>query len=101
MKKLKPAEFVQKYGNSYTSPATVINVIGWTWWQCDILEDGQVIDSITMDGDYRTASSFGDRLEWNDAFLRGNGLKAHGVHDFNHTNSNPSPWQPYNVNVYP
>lgn len=25
---------------SYTSPATTINVIGWTWWQCNVFDSG-------------------------------------------------------------
>jgi hypothetical protein len=91
--------------HSYTSPATHINVIGWTWWQCDrMYPDGSIAQSIQINGDVKPGggSSYSDGFTWINAFTGGvTKLKAHGVHDFNHTGSNPSPWQPYNVNVYP
>jgi hypothetical protein len=89
---------------SYTSPATNINVIGWTWWQCDRLRsDGTIVSSQNQGASvgYGT-SSHQAGFTWTNAFSGGTTkLKAHGVHDFNHTGSSPSPWRPYNVNVYP
>lgn len=88
--------------SSYTSPSTTINVIGWTWWQCDRLVNGNYYDGVHRGPRAVTASSTGESVTWSYAFLPPvNGLKAHGVHDFNHTGSNPSPWRPYNVNIYP
>lgn len=89
------------YIKSYTSPSTTINVIGWTWRQCDILNDGNVIDSRNWGGSAITGSFNDAPYTWWYAFESGNGLKSHGVHDFNHDGSNPSPWRPYIVNVYP
>jgi hypothetical protein len=88
--------------SSYTSPSTTINKIGWTWWQCDRLVNGNYYDHIHKGPRAITASGTGESIHWSYAFTPPvNGLKAHGVHDFNHTGSNPSPWRPYNVNVYP
>lgn len=89
---------------SYTSPSTNINVIGWTWWQCDRLRtDGTIVSSQNYGaGVLYGASSHQTGFIWTNAFSGGTTkLKAHGVHDFNHTGSNPSPWRPYNVNIYP
>lgn len=89
---------------SYTGPATNINVIGWTWWQCDRLRsDGTIVSSQNFGASVRyTASTHQTGFTWTNAFSGGaTKLKAHGVHDFNHTGSNPSPWRPYNVNTYP
>lgn len=87
--------------SSSTSPSTTINVIGWTWWQCDTLFNGAVLNSANFSGYAPSGSSSGTSTTINNAFINGNGLKSHGTHDFNHNNSNPSPWRPYNVNVYP
>jgi hypothetical protein len=89
--------------SSYTSPATNINVVGWTWWQCDRYNGTILVQSIHTGASVQYgASSHSDGFTWINAFTGGvNKLKAHGVHDLNHTGSSPSPWQPYNVNVYP
>lgn len=87
---------------SYTSPLTTINVIGWRWWQCDTLVNGNYYDDVHRGGHAPSASSQSDIISWPGGYAPPvNGLKAHGVHDFNHTGSNPSPWTPYNVNVFP
>lgn len=86
---------------SYTSPATTINVIGWTWWQCDLLLNGNVIQSAPGWPRATTGYNTQQTITYPYAFWYGNGLKSHGVHDFNHTGSSPSPWRPYNVKVYP
>ncbi|MCP5097908.1 MAG: hypothetical protein GY943_20365 [Chloroflexi bacterium] len=87
---------------SYTSPSTSINVIGWTWWQCDRLRsNGSIVQSISYGGSAKNDSSNQQGFTWLNAFTGGTTkLKAHGVHDFNHTGSSPSPWRPYNVNTY-
>lgn len=89
--------------SSYTSPATTINVIGWTWWQCERLVNGNYYNHIQKGPrGLPPASSVGDSINWTNALIPPvNGLKVHGVHDFNHTGSNPSPWRPYNINIYP
>lgn len=87
---------------SYTSPATNINIIGWTWWQCDRYNGQIFVNSILRDEGISDvpASSYSDNFTWVGAFTGGvNRLKAHGVHDFNHNGA--SPWTPYNVNFYP
>ncbi len=86
---------------SYTSPATTINVIGWTWWQCDLLQNGNIVDSAQFGPRALTASSTQQGIIYPYAFWYGNSLKAQGTHDFNHTGSNPSPWRPYNTKTYP
>ena len=89
---------------SYTGPSTNINVIGWTWWQCDRLRsDGTIVSSQLYGASVLYgASSHQAGFTWTNAFSGGaTKLKAHGVHDFNHTGSSPSPWRPYNVNLYP
>lgn len=74
-----------------------INVIGWTWWQCSLLNSsGQVIQyqsgsSRAIYGSYTTATLSFASVPSGTATYR-----AEGVHDFNHTGSNPSPWRPYN-----
>lgn len=86
---------------SYTSPSTNINVIGWTWWQCNLLKDGQIIASIPKNGNVKYgASNHQDEAIFIDAFWYGDELQTEGVHDFNHTGSNPSPWRPYNFVSY-
>ncbi len=87
--------------SSYTSSSTTINVIGWTWRQCDMLYNGTVVDSRNYGGYAPSGSSNTASTTWLYAFAYGNGMKSHGNHDFNHNNSNPSPWRPYNANVYP
>ena len=88
---------------SYTSPSTNINIIGWTYWQCDLLQNGVVIDSQGFSGAANTnANNKSQSLSWTGAFSQsGRGLRAWGTHDFNHTGSNPSPWRPNNSNTYP
>lgn len=87
---------------SYTSPSTTINVIGWTWWQCDRRVNGNYYDSVYRGSSAITASSNAASIYWPYAFVSPvNSLMAHGVHDFNHNGSSPSPWQPYNYNIYP
>ena len=86
---------------SYTSPSTTINIIGWTWWQCDVLQNGIVVGSMSLGGRAITSSSTLQSATYLYAFYYGNSIKAHGVHDFNHTGSNPSPWRPYNSKSYP
>ena len=87
---------------SYTQPTTTINKIGWTWWQCDRLVNGNFLDSQHRGPAAITGSDVSQIINWNGAFTGSvNGLRAHGVHDFNHTGSQPSPWQPYNVNTFP
>lgn len=87
---------------SYTSPSTTINVIGWTWWQCDRLVNGLFFDHQLFGERGITNSSTQQQLTWPGAFNPPvDGLRSHGVHDFNHNGSNPSPWQPYNFNNYP
>lgn len=88
---------------SATVPSTNINVIGWTWWQCDRLRsNGTILQSVTYGGSIKTgASSHEAQMNWSGAFTgEGAGMRAHGVHDFNHTGSSPSPWQPYNANWF-
>jgi len=85
---------------SYTSPSTTINVIGWTWWQCDLLVNGNVISSVNRPGSVKTGSSHQDFAQFTPPGSY-HQIKSHGVHDFNHNGSNPSPWRPYNVNIYP
>lgn len=88
--------------SSYTSPYTTINVIGWTWWQCDRQVNGSYYDSVPGEASAITASTNSDSIYWPYAFVAPvNGLMAHGVHDFNHDGSSPSPWRPYNYNIYP
>jgi hypothetical protein len=89
---------------SYTSPATNINVIRWTWRQCDLLKNGVIIQngSQLFPGSTKNGSSHQALAQFNNlppgAYSQ---IKSHGVHDFNHNGSNPSPWRPYNVNIYP
>jgi hypothetical protein len=88
---------------SYTSPSTNINVIGWTYWQCDLLQNGNIIVSQGFSGAVSTnANNKSQSLSWAGAFSQsGRGLRAWGTHDFNHSGSNPSPWRPNNSNTYP
>ncbi|MCA9949193.1 MAG: hypothetical protein KDE48_06080 [Anaerolineales bacterium] len=88
---------------SYTNPATTINVIGWTWWQCDVLDSGNnIISYHYVGGQASSASSKSDSVSMGGAFSQpGRKLRIRGVHDFNHNGSSPSPWRPYNINVYP
>lgn len=88
---------------SYTSPSTNINIIGWTYWQCDLLQNGNVIASQGFNGAVSTnANNKSQSLSWTGAFNQsGRGLRAWGTHDFNHNGSNPSPWRPNNSNTYP
>lgn len=83
---------------SFTNPATTINVIGWTWWQCDSLNNsGQVIQSYQRSARAVTASSTQDGFYFPYWWIGSpSKFKASGVHDFNHPGSNPSPWRPYN-----
>ena len=87
---------------SYTSPPTTINVLGWRWWQCDALVDGNYYDDQHRDEYAPPGSSASQIISWPGIYVFPvNGFMAHGMHDFNHTGSNPSPWTPYNVNVFP
>lgn len=80
---------------SYTSPATSINVIGWTWWQCDLLSSGIVTH--TYQGSPRAVSGSSTSALISSSYIPPgvNGYRAIGMHDFNHTGANPSPWRPY------
>ncbi len=84
---------------SYTSPTTTINIIGWTWWQCDSLAaNGSIIQSYLRPARAVTASSTEELFHFpNPAWGTPAKFKASGVHDFNHPGSNPSPWRPYNA----
>jgi hypothetical protein len=81
---------------SYTSPSTTINVIGWTWWQCNIYTNNGVM---VYSGGSRavTNSSTSQSLSIQiPAHIQVRGFGAEGVHDFNHSGASPSPWRPYN-----
>lgn len=82
---------------SYTSPATHLNIIGWTWWQCDVYSGNSLINSRNLAGQIKSGggSSLSSSSRWPRAFSNsGRSLKTHGVHDFNHHGA--SSWQPYN-----
>jgi hypothetical protein len=82
---------------SYTSPATTINVIGWTWWQCDALNNANVIVNTSEALPPRAVTASSTNTEWWIFRNGGTKLRTHGMHDFNHNNSNPSPWRPGNL----
>ena len=92
---------------SSTSPSTTINIIGWTWWQCDsIASGGNVINSSSRPAKSSPpASSRGDITQVNYCNYGysppkcGYSVKAHGTHDFNH--SGASQWRPYNSTIGP
>jgi hypothetical protein len=86
---------------SYTSPATTINVIGWTWWQCDVLNNAYVIVLTSGPLPPRAVTASSTNTEW---WIFRDGqpkLRTSGRHDFNHNNSNPSPWRPDNHVTWP
>ena len=86
---------------SYTNPATTINIIGWTWWQCDFLNsNNQVISSVARGARTVTASSTEETIYRYPISGNPAKFKTSGVHDFNHTGANPSPWRPYNSIVW-
>lgn len=85
---------------SYTQPATNINVIGFTYWQCDGIEpDGDIWFSLSYPGEVNNNSSSKSKST---GFLQnvfpaaGYKLKSWGTHDFNHNGANPAPWRPNN-----
>jgi hypothetical protein len=88
------------YIKSYTSPGTTINVIGWTWWQCDVLDANNNIVNTTQALPARAVTASSTQDDIGILFTGGVKIKTHGTHDFNHTGSSPSPWRPYNVVIW-
>jgi hypothetical protein len=89
--------------SSGTEPATVVNVIGWTWWQCDSIDNfGNVINSTQGSpigpppASFRNATTEVNICRQG---LCGDYVKSHGMHDFNHTGA--SEWRPYNMVIWP
>lgn len=83
---------------SYTSPATTINVIGWTWWQCDILDASNNIVRTSQALPPRAVTASSTDSQHYILFTPGGvKIRTHGTHDFNHNGSQPSPWRPYNL----
>lgn len=85
---------------SLTSPGTVINVLGWTWWQCEVFNQQGSIIAVQYGSpagfpNYGTSRSA--TLSYSSAPGGAVGYRTKGVHDFNHSGASPSPWQPYNV----
>jgi hypothetical protein len=87
---------------SYMEPASTINVIGWTWYQCRRYLNGTVVEFGTTFGPSAiTGSSNQVTSEWVGAFnSQGIRLMVHGVHDFNH-HTVSQPWRPYHVYFSP
>jgi hypothetical protein len=86
---------------SYTSPATTINVIGWTWWGCSHYLNGILVWSQTKPGYETTANTVNDSIVTSFSSSSGRSHVVQGTHDFNHPGANPSPWRPYLTNTYP
>jgi len=91
---------------SSTSPSTYVNVIGWTWWQCDTLNSsGTIINSYNFGGYAPSGSSNGDvepanYCNYNYSPPRcGYTVKASGTHDFNHNGA--VNWRPYHSTTGP
>lgn len=86
---------------SATSPATTINVIGWTWWQCDLLNGSSIHGVVYGSPRAISSSSTADNITVYTPPGSGvTGFRSRGTHDFNHTGSNPSPWRPYNSVIH-
>ena len=82
---------------SYTSPATNINVIGWTWWQCNIYTNNNGVMVYSGGPRAVTNSSTSQSISVHIPYhIQMRGFGAEGVHDFNHPGASPSPWRPYN-----
>lgn len=84
---------------SKTLPAIAVNVVGFTYWQCDGLEpDGDIWFSMQFPGQVNYNSNrFYKSIYKEDAFPgAGYKLRSWGTHDFNHNGANPSPWRPSN-----
>ena len=90
---------------SSTSPSTYVNVIGWTWWQCDTLNSsGTIINSYNFIGFAPPGSSNSAITSANYCnyypFPRcGYTVKASGTHDFNHNGA--VNWRPYHSTTGP
>lgn len=92
---------------SKTKPSTTINIIGWTWWQCQTEDNnGNIINAYLRDPRATPpASSVSDMTQANycnysvSPPLCGYRVRSHGVHDFNHTGA--TRWTPYNSTVGP
>jgi hypothetical protein len=83
---------------SSTSPATTINIIGWTWWQCDLLKGNIVHQAFYGEprgwppASYAQADISSLNIPANSGIT---GFRSRGVHDFNHNGA--TPWTPYNT----
>ena len=87
---------VSCYLRSSTSPSTIINVIGWTWWQCSSLDSsGNIVGTpVSGSGAFASASSLDNWSGLTGSFSGVANVRMEGTHDFNHTGA--SQWQPYN-----
>jgi hypothetical protein len=85
------------YIRTYVDPATPVNYVGWTNWQCDLMQNGIVVSSYQVGGqvnwnsDSKQASS-----TWSNAYWTGRYVRISGQHDANHNGANPSPWRATN-----
>lgn len=95
---------------SKTNPSTYVNVIGWTWWQCDTLNSsGVIINTYNFDGDSfsgssppsvsNSAATDANYCRYYPVTICGYSVKASGTHDFNHNGA--VNWTPYHFTLGP
>lgn len=93
---------------SWTSPSRTINIIGWTWWQCETRDNnGNIINyyprppRATPPASSVSDSTYANYCRYNTSPPTcGYRVVAHGVHDFNHTGAVEN-WKPYNLTIGP
>lgn len=80
-----------------SSIGMTINVIGWTWRQCSLLNANMSVIQFQYAGGHAPSGSYTSATFSFGSVPSGTvTYRSEGVHDFNHTGSNPSPWRPYN-----
>jgi hypothetical protein len=80
-----------------TNPSVAVNYVGWTNWQCDLMDGSTIVSSQQFGGEVNNNSSSKEtQIYWSYAYWLATHVAISGQHDANHNGANPSPWRATN-----